>query len=119
MIYEIQKFYFGHSNKKEVAELITDRFYQMIEKLTHAREKLGIDIIDVQYKDLISNQKNTLQYLADKCLIDISNVCESKGRQNFSQLKSKAIYKPAKVEIDSIYHQFNNYMEKFQINKET
>ena len=118
MIYEIHKFYFGHANKKDVARFVTDRFYHMIERLTYARDKLGVDIIDIQYKNLVSNQKNTLQYLADKCQLDISNVYNSKGNQDFSHLKSKATCKPAKVEIDSIYHQFNNYMEKFQINKE-
>ena len=120
MIYEIRKFYFGHANKRDVAEFVSHRFYQMIEKITYAREKLSINIIDVQYKDLITNQKNTIQYLAERCRVDISILPDLIGNQNVRQLKSKVIYNSTKQEIDPdhVHRQFGDYMDRFQILKE-
>ena len=92
----------------------------MIEKITYAREKLSINIIDVQYKDLITNQKNTIQYLVERCRVEISILPDLIGNQNVRQLKSKVIYNSPKQEIDPdhVHRQFGDYMDRFQILKE-
>ena len=93
----------------------------MIQKLTYAREKLGHNIIDVQYYNLINNQKNTLKYIAKKCQVDLFTYTNIESQQDFYQLKSRVIYNQKEQGIDPklIHLQFGEYLEKFQIIKET
>ena len=120
MIYEINKFYRKSVEKIDVSIFVMKRFQKMIKKIIYSRDELGVKIIDVQYTDLISDNKNVLEFLNKECEIDKTKNIPQKKQPNIDKFKSQIINEPEKLGIDpnKIYYEFYDYMERFQINKE-
>jgi hypothetical protein len=120
MIYEINKFYKKSVNKIDISIFVMKRFHEMITKTINSRDKLGVKIIDVQYSDLISDNKNVLKFLTKECGIKKTKNSPQKQQIKIDEFKSKINNEPEKLGIDSnkIYSKFHEYMERFEINKE-
>lgn len=116
MIESVWNLFFGGDNKSKAGAFIVDLYCRMLKKTISDREALGVDIIDVSFKELISEREVLVDRLSTKLNLPSVEKKSSKISSKFFKNKYKFNrndYGISKENVDAKLDFYTNEYSKY------
>ena len=113
MIESVWNLFFGGENKAKVGTFIQDLYSRMLKKAMSDRESLDMDIVDVSFKDLVSERGSLADSLSEKLNLSRVEKKSSKRSAKFFKNKYKFNKEEYGVSRDAVNSKLDFYINKY------